>query len=308
MQLQQLRYFIAVLDHGGFTRAAAHLGRTQQAVSKALGLLEDELGVRLLDRESGQPQATAFGRQLERFARGVLGDETALRQALQAARAARGGRVTVGAGPTAAPLVAQAVAALTQRASGPRVEVSEGVQPDLLAAVRAGTLDLAVYTRVDGSAADPALHSETLLQIDYRLVAGGGHPLALRGGACSTAELSAVEWVLGGNAGDVSAAWREAFETAGIAAPEARCTTTSVEFCRRLLAAGSHVSVLPAVLVERELRGGELVALEAPQFAWQRSLLLSCRADPAADPAANAALLALVHALHEAGGNGRIHG
>jgi len=44
--MQQLRYFIAVLDHGGFTRAAAHLGRTQQAVSKALGLLEDELGVR----------------------------------------------------------------------------------------------------------------------------------------------------------------------------------------------------------------------------------------------------------------------
>jgi hypothetical protein len=49
--MQQLRYFIAVLDHGGFTRAAAHLGRTQQAVSKALGLLEDELGARLLDRE-----------------------------------------------------------------------------------------------------------------------------------------------------------------------------------------------------------------------------------------------------------------
>lgn len=308
MQMQQLRYFIAVLDQGGFTRAASHLGRTQQAVSKALGLLEDELGVRLLDRESGQPQPTAFGRQLERFARGVLREETALRQALQAARAARGGRVTVGAGPTAAPLVAQAVAALARRAGGPVVEVHEGVQPDLLTGVKTGTLDLAVYTRVDGSAPDAGLHSETLVQVEYRLIAGHGHPLAQRGATCATAELADIEWVLGSNAGDVSAAWREAFETAGIAAPEARCTTTSVEFCRRLLGAGSHVSVLPKVLVERELRGGELVALEAPQFAWQRPLLLSCRADPAADPAANAALLALVHALHEAGGAGRTHG
>ena len=67
MRLQQLRYFLAVIDEGGFTRAAQHLGRTQQAVSKALGLLEQELGVRLLDRESGSPGPTLFGRERASF-------------------------------------------------------------------------------------------------------------------------------------------------------------------------------------------------------------------------------------------------
>jgi DNA-binding transcriptional LysR family regulator len=63
MQIQQLRYFLAVIDHGGFTRAATHLGRTQQAISKSLRQLEAELGVRLLDRESSVPRPTAFGHE-----------------------------------------------------------------------------------------------------------------------------------------------------------------------------------------------------------------------------------------------------
>lgn len=295
MRMQQLRYFIAVLDHGGFTRAAAHLGRTQQAVSKALGLLEDELGVRLLDRESAAPQATAFGREVERFACGVLRDEAELRQRLQAARGNVTGRITLGAGPTAAALAAEAATRLA--ATHPRLSLSvrDGVQQGLDAALRDGTLDLALYTRVQAMPVAAGLHTETLLQNEYRVLAGRGHPLARRGGACTTAELAHADWVLGSNAGDVEAAWREAFETAGVPPPEARCTTTSVEFCRRLLERGGHLSILPLSLVDREMRDGSLVALEAPQFVWQRPLELACRLDPAADPA----LLALVQALHD---------
>jgi DNA-binding transcriptional LysR family regulator len=295
MRMQQLRYFLAVLDHGGFSRAAAHLGRTQQAVSKALGLLEDELGVRLLDRESAAPQATAFGREVERFARGVLRDETALRQRLQAARGSVAGHIALGAGPTAAALAADAAARLAQTHPQLILSVRDGVQQGFDAALRDGTLDLALYTRVQTTPVAAGLHTETLLQNGYRVLAGRGHPLARRGGACTTAELARADWVLGGNAGDVEAAWREAFETAGLPPPEARCTTTSVEFCRRLLERGGHLSILPMSLVDRELRDGALVALDAPQFDWRRPLELACRLDPAADPA----LLAVVQALHD---------
>ena len=171
----------------------------------------------------------------------------------------------------------------------------DGVQQGFDAALRDGTLDLALYTRVQTTPVAAGLHTETLLQNGYRVLAGRGHPLARRGGACSTAELARADWVLGGNAGDVEAAWREAFETAGLPPPEARCTTTSVEFCRRLLERGGHLSILPMSLVDRELRDGALVALDAPQFDWRRPLELACRLDPAADPA----LLAVVQALHD---------
>lgn len=293
--MQQLRYFLAVLDHGGFSRAAAHLGRTQQAVSKALGLLEAELGVRLLDREAAAPQATAFGRELERFARDVLRDETALRRRLQAARGDVSGRLALGAGPTAAALTAGAALRLARSHPQLGLLVRDGVQQGFDAALRDGSLDLALYTRVQTTPPGTGLHTETLMQNEYRVLAGRAHPLARRGGPCGTEELAAADWVLGSNAGDVEAAWREAFETAGLPPPEARCTTTSVEFCRQLLAHGRHLSILPTTLVDRELRDGSLVALDAPQFAWQRPLELACRIDPAADPA----LLAVVQALHE---------
>jgi DNA-binding transcriptional LysR family regulator len=294
--MQQLRYFIAVLDHGGFTRAAAHLGRTQQAVSKALGLLEDELGVRLLDRESAAPQATAFGREVERFARGVLRDEAELRQRLQAARGSVAGHIVLGAGPTAAALAAEAAARLARTHPRLVLSVRDGVQQGLDAALRDGTLDLALYTRVQARATADGLHTETLMSNTYRVLAGRSHPFAQHDGARTTAELARAEWVLGDNAGDVEAAWREAFETAGVPPPEARCTTTSVEFCRRLLERGGHIGILPMALVDREVRDGALVALDAPQFVWQRPLELACRLDPVADPA----LLAVVQALHDA--------
>jgi DNA-binding transcriptional LysR family regulator len=140
MRMQQLRYFLAVLDHGGFSRAAAHLGRTQQAVSKALGLLEDELGVRVLDRESGVPQATAFGRELERFARGVVRDEAALRERLSASRGDVAATVTLRVGPTAASLVADAAARLARSQPQLVLRVRDGVQSGFAAALRDGAL------------------------------------------------------------------------------------------------------------------------------------------------------------------------
>jgi LysR family nitrogen assimilation transcriptional regulator len=298
MQLQQLRYFLAVLDQGGFTRAAQHLGRTQQAVSKALRQLEDELGVRLLDRESGTPGPTAFGRELAEFARRVVQDESQLRHRLQAARSPTTGRVRIGASPTVAgTLVTPAVDALASAQPGLALQVHAGIQATLLAQLAAGEIDVAVYVRTDEARAlPPGIVGETLRLEDYLVVAASTHPLAGAAAPLPTATLAAADWVLGANSGDVEAAWREVFEASGIAQPEPRLVTTSVEFCRNVLARGRHVSVLPRGLVAAALARGELVALPAPQFAWQRPVVMSHRGGaPLPTP-----LLAVIQALHAA--------
>jgi molybdenum-dependent DNA-binding transcriptional regulator ModE len=64
MELRHLRYFVAVVRNGSFSAAAEQLGRTQQAVSKAIAQLEERLGVRLLDRDARTPRPTAFGELL----------------------------------------------------------------------------------------------------------------------------------------------------------------------------------------------------------------------------------------------------
>lgn len=298
MQFQQLRYFLAILDQGGFTRAAQHLGRTQQAVSKAMRQLEDELGVRLLDRESGIPGPTAFGRELAAFARRALQDETQLRGRLQAARSRTTGVVRIGASPAVAgSLVTPAVEALTLAQPGLLLQVHAGIQSMLVAQLAGGELDVALFVRTDESLPLPTgVVSETLRLEDYCVVAASTHPLARTAGPIPTARLATAEWVLGANSGDVEAAWREVFEADGLAQPTPRLVTTSVEFCRNMLARGRHVSVLPRSLVAAGLARGELVALDAPQFSWQRPVILACRDHSPLPPP----LLAVIQSLHAA--------
>ena len=57
MDIDGLQTFVAIAELGGFTRAGARLHRSQPAISRRLGLLEQELGAPLFDRLRGRAQA-----------------------------------------------------------------------------------------------------------------------------------------------------------------------------------------------------------------------------------------------------------
>lgn len=69
--LDQLRVFIAVIDHGGFAHAARALHRTQSVISYTIANLEEQLNVELLDRTKRKPALTEAGRALLADARAV---------------------------------------------------------------------------------------------------------------------------------------------------------------------------------------------------------------------------------------------
>jgi DNA-binding transcriptional LysR family regulator len=76
--LDLLRTFVAIVDNGGFTRAAERVGRTQSTVSLQIKKLEEGLGKRVFEREPGRDLLlTADGEILLSFARQILrlGDE-----------------------------------------------------------------------------------------------------------------------------------------------------------------------------------------------------------------------------------------
>ena len=62
MELRHLRYFVAVAEELSFTRAAAVLHVAQSAVSAQVRLLEDSVGVTLLERSSRRVELTGAGR------------------------------------------------------------------------------------------------------------------------------------------------------------------------------------------------------------------------------------------------------
>jgi len=74
VDLRHVRCLVAIVDHGGFTGAAAQLGISQPAVSRGLAALERQLGVRLLRRTSREVVPTAAGERVLARARRLLID------------------------------------------------------------------------------------------------------------------------------------------------------------------------------------------------------------------------------------------
>jgi DNA-binding transcriptional LysR family regulator len=80
MELRHLRYFVAVAEALNFTRAAAKLRLAQPSLTRQIHNLEDELGVRLLNRTKSHVALTEEGRSFLADARRVLtlADESVL--------------------------------------------------------------------------------------------------------------------------------------------------------------------------------------------------------------------------------------
>ncbi len=100
INLRHLRLFAAVVDHGGFTKAAAQLGLSQPAISKSLAALERSLNVRLIDRGGRSAQLTQAGQILHARAREIFGAERLAERELREIRGLKRGRLRVAASPT----------------------------------------------------------------------------------------------------------------------------------------------------------------------------------------------------------------
>jgi DNA-binding transcriptional LysR family regulator len=71
-EIRQLRYLLAVVEHGSVSRAAIELHLSQSALSEALRKLEVELGVELLSRGGRGVAPTAAGEALVAAAREAM--------------------------------------------------------------------------------------------------------------------------------------------------------------------------------------------------------------------------------------------
>jgi LysR family hydrogen peroxide-inducible transcriptional activator len=168
LTLRQLRYLVALAEHGHFGRAAAAVHVSQPALSVQIRALEDQLGVALIERGGREMVVTPVGREIVRRARRVL-DE--IRELGEAARWQRGlaGRLRLGVIPTVAPyLLPAALPLLRGAAPGVDLGVREAATALLLEELRRGELDAAIVA-LPVMAADLV---ETPLFVDRFLLAG----------------------------------------------------------------------------------------------------------------------------------------
>lgn len=176
VELQQLRYFLALARLGNFTRAAEACHVAQPTLSQQIAKLEQEFGVPLFDRLARGAELTAAGQVLRERAEQALGLLDDAKASVSADASA--GRLTVAAIPTIAPYFLPKML-LRFAAEYPEVklEVREETTVDCLAKLTAGEIDLAVLALpVRGD----HLNSQTLFTEELLLAVAEGHRLATK--------------------------------------------------------------------------------------------------------------------------------
>lgn len=141
MDLNRVSLFARVVEAGSFTKAAAERGVTTSSVSRAVLRLEDDLGVRLLQRTTRRLHLTAAGRAYFDQIRGAL----ALIEEAGAGASEMGeeprGVVCMTAPPSLASALIPMIAAFQRRY--PKIQVAFTVAQGIIDLVEEG-LDLAV--------------------------------------------------------------------------------------------------------------------------------------------------------------------
>lgn len=176
LDLKDLAAFAALAETASMTVAARRLGRTQPAVSQALGRLEHGLGVTLVDRARRPLELTEPGRVLAARAQALLAAEAALVAEVREAAAAPVPRVRIGMVDSFAGTVGPAlVQRLRDRAS--RVTVWAGISPSLIDDLLERRLDMIVATDpmpvADGLAVRRLLDDPFVLALPRAMVLRG---------------------------------------------------------------------------------------------------------------------------------------
>lgn len=142
--LRQLSYFIALAEARNFGRAAEACHVSQPALSVQIKELEADLGVQLVERQPRRAVLTPAGHELLRYARRVMDEMRALKDAARWQRGL-GGRLSLGVIPTVAPYLLP-VALPMIRAQNLTLElgVREAQTERLIADLGEGRLDAAV--------------------------------------------------------------------------------------------------------------------------------------------------------------------
>jgi DNA-binding transcriptional LysR family regulator len=196
MERRQLEYFVAIVEHGGFTHAARSLRVAQPSLSRAITKLEHELGVPLFHRVGRNVVLSSAGEMLADRARLVLRDLDAMRAAARSIGAGAVGRVDVAATSSSAlEPVTSIVAELREHHPGVIVSTSSALSAaEVIAMVLQGRCEVGVC----GNAERPAgrgLVAHHLRDEEFLLVVPPGM-LASQGPTVTPEQLRGMRFIV----------------------------------------------------------------------------------------------------------------
>lgn len=262
MEMQQLRYVVAVARTGTFSRAAAQCRVSQPSLSQQIQKLEDELDERLFDRRKRATKLTAHGEMFLHRAVRILAEVDAAKREAADARDLLRGTLTVGVLPTIAPyLLPDVMRQFTERFPGVEIVVQEDTTARLLKLAHEYEIDFALASQ---PIQDERLQVKELFAEELLLALPPGHPLT-RKRTVAFADLDGERLIVmkeGHCLGGQVLGFCERRDLK----PKISFRSAQLETVQALVCAGLGLSLIPAMAAQRKREDlPEYRSLQAPR-------------------------------------------
>jgi LysR family hydrogen peroxide-inducible transcriptional activator len=263
MTLTELRYIVAVARERRFGRAAETCFVSQPTLSVAVRKLEDELGVSLFERGTGEVTTTPVGQQIVEQARRVLEEAAVISRLATQGQDELAGVLRLGVIYTVGPyLLPRLIPLLRRKAPRMPLQIEENYTAVLSERLRQGELDVVILSL---PFAKPGVLVEALYEEPFVVLLPRGHALE-RETALSARQLSREELLLLG----AGHCFRDQVlevcpecSRVGSSADSMQKTLEggSLETIRLMVASGMGVTVLPQTSIHAAAYSEELVSV-----------------------------------------------
>jgi LysR family carnitine catabolism transcriptional activator len=263
MDERRLRYFLAVVEEGSVTRAAARLRVAQPSLSQALRAFENELGVELFHRVGRGLRLSSSGEALIGPGRQVLRAMDEARSAIAGALELKTGTLEIAAlGTLAVDPMAELIGRFRAAYPGVQIRVIEAETADgVRDLVRDGRCELGaahVSSPTAGLDIQSLGNQELLFALPPQPEPASERPLSAR-------ELARTPLVVGPPGTSARMLLEQAFAAVGVT-PEVAVETSAREAIIPLVLAGSGAALLPASIARDAQRRGAHVRSARPSI------------------------------------------
>jgi DNA-binding transcriptional LysR family regulator len=177
MEMQQIRYFLAVAETLNFTRAAEKCNISQPALTRAIKALEDELGAPLINREQRNTHLSELGRMMTPYFQTIHEQSASARTAANEFRRLGKATLKIGAMCTIGPsIVAEFLARYSHTYGNVEIEVAALGLGALKNKLAAGELEVALLASPDPLSDE--FHALPLFDENFVLAISTAHRLA----------------------------------------------------------------------------------------------------------------------------------
>ncbi len=287
MDLRQLEIFVKVAELGSFSKAADALFLTQPTVSEHIRSLEDELGVRLLDRLGRGAAVTKGGALLQGYAQRLLALSREARQAMESFQGRMSGELLVGASTIPGEYILPAlIGRFKEKFPDIAITLLIGGSQAVTEWVAEGRAEVGV---VGARSGHRGIEFRELFPDDIVLIVSAAHPWHGRK-QVTMEELRAEPLLLRERGSGTRAALEAALTQAGsdIAAFRVVGEMGSTQAIKQAVKAGVGVSLVSRRAVEEECRAGSVWCLRVKDLKIARAFYLATHRERSRSPLAEA--------------------